>query len=187
MIPPHPDSRRGHLLTLTLAGALLATTGCDSRDDVGPAPPPSDAIVGVPGEIALVPGPEVSEPGTIQNPYSGDPYAIAEGQRFYTWYNCGACHGGLGGGGMGPPLRDGQWIYGGDPVSVYRSIMQGRPEGMPGFIGRITDDQVWRIVAFIEALEGDDFDFEPPLRPPRDRVHPSAFADGDGQLSPTEP
>lgn len=86
---------------------------------------------------------------------------------------------------MGPPLRDGRWIYGGDAVSLYRSIMQGRPEGMPGWHGKIPDDQVWRIVAFIEALEGDDFSFDPPLRPPRNRVHPSALENAG--LSPTEP
>ncbi len=202
-------TRLARLGTLTMVGVLLAAVGCDSRRAAQPAPPSArDAIIGVPGEVALIPGPGGAPgsaenpysgdsgavalipgsdvaPGSVDNPYSGDSGAIADGRRLYIWYNCGACHGELGGGGMGPPLRDQQWIYGGDAVSIYRSIMQGRPQGMPGWIGKIPDDQVWQIVAFIEALAGDEFDFDPALRPPRNRVHPSAF--GDGQLSPTEP
>lgn len=179
---PLSTRRRGLVLLL----GLLTSVACDGVEDVGPTPPSAaDAVIGIPGEIALVPGPARTSDVAVENPYAGDADAIAEGQRLYTWYNCGACHGALGGGGMGPPLRDGEWIYGGDAVSIYRSIMQGRPEGMPGWIGQIPDDQVWRIVAYIQALEGDDFDFEPALRPPRSRVHPSAL--GDAQLSPTEP
>ena len=174
--------------TLAITGMLLVAAGCDSQRDVEPTPPSAqDAITGVPGEIPLTPGPAGASSSAIQNPHSGNPGAIAEGRRLYTWYNCGACHGELGGGGMGPPLRDEQWIYGGDAVSIYRSIMQGRPEGMPGWVGRIPDDQAWQIVAFVEALAGDDFDFEPALRPPRNRVHPSALEERDAQLSPTEP
>ena len=182
---PRPANAPGFIV---LTGLLLAAGACDSRNEMEPTPPDAaDAVVGVPGEIALEPGPVIgTDTGrAFVNPYSGDAEAVAEGRRLYTWYNCGACHGALGGGGMGPPLRDGQWIYGGDAVSIYRSIMQGRPEGMPGWIGRIPDDQAWRIVAFVGALASDDFDFEPPLRPPRNRVPEAAL--GDGALSPTEP
>ena len=179
----HPSTRRALIVPALAALGLLGCSGDPETARTVSATP--DSILGIPGEIALVPGPDTVQAIPPAGPYSGDPEAVAEGRRLYGWYNCAACHGALGGGGMGPPLRDGRWIYGGDAVSVYRSIMQGRPEGMPGWHGKIPDDQVWRIVAFIEALEGDDFDFEPPLRPPRNRVPPSALENAG--LSPTEP
>jgi cytochrome c oxidase cbb3-type subunit III len=86
------------------------------------------------------------------NPYEGDERAIGEGQRLYGWFNCAGCHGALGGGGIGPPLRDERWIYGSAPDQIFLSIVQGRPQGMPVYGGRIPDDTVWRIVAFVQSL-----------------------------------
>lgn len=162
---------------------LVLLVGCGGGGDEGPSRPPvADAVVGVPGDIALVPGPPEERP-SVPNRYAGDENAIAEGGRLYTWYNCADCHGTLGGGGMGPPLRDGNWIYGGEPIDIYRSIMEGRPEGMPGWIGKIPDDQVWKIVAYLRVLpEGGGP--PPSLRPPAHRVPGGG---GAGTLSPTEP
>lgn len=162
-----------------VAGALslLAFTACerDEPDRVA-APPAGGPIAGVPGEVHIVPGPAFATM-SVTNPYAGDPNAINEGERLYGWYNCGGCHGALGGGGMGPPLRDEDWIYGGDAISVFESIMEGRPEGMPTWQGKISHDQGWKIVAYIESLaEGGH---EPALNPPEDRV-PSGGG-GSGQ------
>ncbi len=79
-------------------------------------------------------------------------YALAEGQRLYTWFNCNGCHGLSGGGGMGPPLRDPQWIYGGSPRNVYDSIVSGRPNGMPSFGGRIPRFQARQLTAYVLSL-----------------------------------
>lgn len=155
----------------------LGACGPDEPERVA-APPAGGPIAGIPGEVHLVPGPAYARTIAVDNPYAGDPTAVDDGERLYGWYNCAGCHGALGGGGMGPPLRDDDWIYGGDPISIYESIMEGRPEGMPTWQGKIPDDQAWKIVAYIRSLgEGGH---EPVLTPPEDRV-PSSGESGGGQ------
>lgn len=87
------------------------------------------------------------------NPYDANAYGIAQGQRLYTWMNCAGCHA-HGGGAIGPPLMDGEWIYGADPENIFLSIVEGRPNGMPSFRGRMTDQQVWQLVAYVQSLSG---------------------------------
>jgi cytochrome c oxidase cbb3-type subunit 3 len=53
---------------------------------------------------------------------------------------------------MGPALMDDQWIYGYAPDQVYLSILEGRPQGMPTFRGRIPDDQIRQIAAYVRSL-----------------------------------
>jgi cytochrome c oxidase cbb3-type subunit III len=85
--------------------------------------------------------------------YDDNAYAVAEGKRLYRWYNCSGCHFN-GGGGIGPALMDSEWRYGSDPASLFASIVQGRPNGMPSFGGHIPDDQVWKIVAYVRSMGG---------------------------------
>jgi cytochrome c oxidase cbb3-type subunit III len=100
----------------------------------------------------LFAGPRVATP-QITNPYDGNVLAIREGERFYQWFNCGGCHGAIGGGAIGPPLRDRDWIYGGSPLQIYRSIVEGRPQGMPAYRG-IPDEALWKIIAYVTSLGG---------------------------------
>jgi cytochrome c oxidase cbb3-type subunit 3 len=37
---------------------------------------------------------------------------------------------------------------------VAASILQGRPNGMPAFAGRIPEDQVWQLVAYVRSMSG---------------------------------
>ena len=90
-------------------------------------------------------------PPAVANPFEDNVQAIRDGQRFYSWFNCAGCHGAIGGGGMGPPLRDQDWIYGGDPAQIYHSIVQGRPQGMPAYRG-LPDDTVWKLVTYVRSL-----------------------------------
>ena len=85
-------------------------------------------------------------------PFAGAPTPRADGPRLYTWFNCAGCHGGKGGGGIGPPLADNDWIYGGQPENIFQTIVQGRPNGMPAFGSQIADAQLWKIVAFVRTL-----------------------------------
>ncbi|HYG97530.1 MAG TPA: c-type cytochrome [Terriglobales bacterium] len=85
--------------------------------------------------------------------YSENAYAVGEGKRLYLAFNCYGCHAN-GGGGIGPPLLDGYWKYGGHPPDIYRSIVEGRPNGMPSFRGKIPEYQVWWLVAYVRSMSG---------------------------------
>ena len=89
-----------------------------------------------------------------ENPVEGNVFAINEGQRLFDAYNCTGCHF-RGGGGIGPALMDDVWIYGKEPADLYNSIVQGRPNGMPAWGGKIPEYQVWQLVAYIQVLAGD--------------------------------
>jgi cytochrome c oxidase cbb3-type subunit 3 len=87
------------------------------------------------------------------NPYEQNAYAVSQGKRWFRWYNCGGCHAN-GGGSIGPPLMDDQWIYGAEPAQIVATILQGRPNGMPSFAGRIPEDQAWQIAAYVRSMSG---------------------------------
>lgn len=87
------------------------------------------------------------------SPYDGNAYAVNEGKRLFTWFNCTGCHA-QGGGGEGPALIDRTWRYGSEPGAVFTSIVAGRPKGMPAFAGKIPEQQVWQLVAYVRALGG---------------------------------
>lgn len=90
---------------------------------------------------------------TATNESENRAYDVAEGKRLFTQYNCSGCHFN-GGGGIGPALMDAQWIYGDKPVNVYDTIVEGRPNGMPSFIHKIPDNQVWQLVAYVRSMSG---------------------------------
>ena len=82
---------------------------------------------------------------------AGNAYHLAQGQRLYAWMNCSGCHA-HGGGGMGPPLRDDEWRYGASMQQIVATIMDGRPNGMPSFRNRITEDQAWQLASYVRSL-----------------------------------
>lgn len=85
--------------------------------------------------------------------YQESAYAASEGKRLYEASNCVGCHQ-HGGGGIGPALMDSEWIYGSAPQQIYADIVQGRPNGMPSFGGKIPEYQVWELVAYVRSLSG---------------------------------
>jgi cytochrome c oxidase cbb3-type subunit 3 len=89
---------------------------------------------------------------SVANPFEGDQQALADGERLFGLMNCAGCHGPQGGGGMGPPFRDRDWIYGDDPASIFQSIVQGRPNGMPAFGHMLPDEQIWKLALFVRSL-----------------------------------
>src|SRR5680860_1483994 len=72
----------------------------------------------------------------------------------YMAFNCVGCHFN-GGGGMGPPLMDDQWIYGGSVENIAASILQGRPNGMPSFRAIVAGNQVWQLAAYVKSLSAE--------------------------------
>ena len=97
----------------------------------------------------------------LANPFEGDARKATEGGALFVSYNCADCHGAEGSGAMGPSLADGRWHFGGSAGAVFQSIYEGRPDGMPSWGGRIPDDQIWRLVAYVQSLgKGKDLSTE---------------------------
>jgi cytochrome c oxidase cbb3-type subunit III len=143
--------------TPTIAGfAMLATLAlfgaCKREDRALRAPPPAISREEGVRISELQPGPHGPD-AHMKSHYDENAYAQSEGKRLYEAFNCVGCHA-HGGGGMGPPLLDEKWRYGADPDQVYLSIMQGRPNGMPSFRGKLNQNQVWEIVAYVRSLSG---------------------------------
>jgi cytochrome c oxidase cbb3-type subunit 3 len=93
-------------------------------------------------------------PGSpAKNHYEENAHAMAEGQRLFTAFNCTGCHGN-GGGGIGPALMDPKWRYGSEPEQVFATILEGRPNGMPAFRGKLPEHQAWQIAAYVRSLSG---------------------------------
>lgn len=134
-----------------LSGALLALA-CEREArpfrEIAPAVQPSTAHRVSPNQ----PGP-VTEVRGVESPYDANAFAIAEGKRLYSWFNCVGCHA-HGGGAIGPALMDDAWIYGGRGDDIFASIVEGRPNGMPSYGGKIPAQQVWQIVAYVRSLGG---------------------------------
>ena len=82
------------------------------------------------------------------------------GGRMNLSYNCLDCHGADGSGAMGPSFQDGRWHFGGSPAEVFESIYQGRPDGMPAWGGRISNDQIWMLTAYVRSLASKDLSTE---------------------------
>ena len=92
-------------------------------------------------------------PAASGNQVEHNAYSLSEGKTLFAAYNCTGCHAN-GGGGMGPALMDDEWIYGYQPDQIFRTILEGRPNGMPAFRQRIPDYQIWQLAAFVRAMGG---------------------------------
>ena len=133
-------------------GALLLLMACEREERRFREMPAGAARRNRERLVTLVPGPKTPDV-KVENPYGYNAYGIAEGKRLFSWYNCVGCHA-HGGGGMGPPLMDERWRYGSDPENIFATIVEGRPNGMPSFRGKIPEHQVWQLVAYVRSLSG---------------------------------
>jgi cytochrome c oxidase cbb3-type subunit 3 len=144
---------RGAIVSIALLSlGLLTLTGCRREERGFRVSPPSisrDEGVRV---SPLQPGPHGPETH-LKSSYDESAPAQNEGQRLFSAFNCVGCHA-HGGGGMGPPLMDEKWRYGSAPDQIYLTIMQGRPNGMPAFRGKLNENQAWELVAYVRSLSG---------------------------------
>jgi cytochrome c oxidase cbb3-type subunit 3 len=138
---------------MVLVLALLGLTGCDREArryrELSATSNPDTAV----RVTALQPG-AARQPEPVQSPDQFNAWGIGEGKRLYSAFNCTGCHGMNGGGAIGPALIDDKWIYGGRPDQIYATISQGRPDGMPSFGGHVTTQQIWQLVAYVQAMSG---------------------------------
>ena len=112
---------------------------------------PENLSVGFPSQL---------KPLLVTNPFEGDKRAIGVGGQLFVGYNCLDCHGAEGSGATGPSFQDGRWHFGGSPGEVFESIYQGRPDGMPSWGGRISNDQIWMLTAYVRSLSSKDLSTE---------------------------
>lgn len=143
---------RERALLLGVVGlAVASTVGCEreTRDFV---PPRQGERV---GQAASAPASAaaIALAAAMVGRYEHNAYAVSTGKRLWTWYNCNGCHAN-GGGGSGPALMDDVWIYGGDAGTIYLTIANGRPNGMPAFASRIPQDQIWQLAAYVRSMAG---------------------------------
>ena len=142
---------REALLSITLLLILLLSS-CKREERGFRVQPPDSASINSKALTDLQPGSQ-SSPPEIKNEYEENAYALSEGKRLYSSYNCNGCHS-QGGGGMGPALMDDKWIYGARPEQIFSTIVEGRPNGMPSFRGRVPDFQVWQLSAYVRSMSG---------------------------------
>lgn len=119
------------------------------------APPPSASWLAEPLSAIRTSGLDAAGEDSlpeVENPYADDPNAPAQGAQLYQAFNCAGCHGGAGGGGIGPPLADDEWIYGGSDANIYATVVQGRPNGMPAFGPALSGEAVWKLAAYVKSL-----------------------------------
>ncbi len=143
------------LVWIAIPAIVGWTTACGRTPPSGgtsAAPPPMITAVGpVPGASGDPAGAASGAAGQA-NPYSQDRTAATEGRQLFVRFNCSGCHGGRAGGGMGPSLRDVDWLYGNREAQLFSSIAEGRAHGMPSWQPQLTPDQIWKLVTYIKSL-----------------------------------
>ena len=136
----------------TATALMLMASGCEREVRPYQGLAVASARSQQPTLSQLYPG--AQPPAAPENsPFQENAYGMSEGKRLFDNYNCSGCHA-HGGGGMGPPLMDDQWIYGSHPANIFETIVEGRPNGMPSFRNKISDQQVWQIVAYVQSMSG---------------------------------
>lgn len=114
-------------------------------------PPVTDAL----GDIRLMANGINGTPPEVYfalgKPYEKTAFDLSQGKRLYSWFGCAECHA-TGEGGKGPSFIDGWWYYGPSMESIFASIRDGRPHGMPAFGEKMTTDQIWQLAGYIKTL-----------------------------------
>jgi cytochrome c oxidase cbb3-type subunit III len=144
---------RNDIAIAALAFCVVLTAGCE-RERREYHSSPTTAAAPHPRLSTLQPGDPLASPlDPVGLHYEKNAYHISQGGRLYRWFNCNGCHAN-GGGSIGPALMDAQWRYGGHIDEIHASILEGRPNGMPSWRGKLTDQQAWQLSAYIRALSG---------------------------------
>ncbi|HEY3851768.1 MAG TPA: c-type cytochrome [Steroidobacteraceae bacterium] len=131
--------------------ALTLAAGCNNGSHVA-LPSNEPAEVGV-IDSALDPGVGHSLVTTDARAaaYYNNAEAVNTGKRLFSQYNCSGCHSN-GGGGMAPDLMDDVWIYGSRLEQIHQTLVDGRPNGMPAWGGKVPDQQLWALAAYVRSL-----------------------------------
>lgn len=170
--------------TIEMAEAENAPAA-DSGTSAGTTPEPEDAAgeaaeadtdaAASGGDKAPTEVVESTEKGQLKNPYADDPESVAEeGHKIYMGLGCNGCHGGTGGGGMGPPLTNPIWVYGSDGDTLFRFVTLGSDgyqkeynatrKGSENVVGPMppmgganieSADDLWKVISWIRTINPD--------------------------------
>jgi cytochrome c oxidase cbb3-type subunit 3 len=126
--------------------------GCEREERGFRVQPPDSRRIDTKQLTDLTAGQPVLQP-SVKNEYEQNAFALSEGKRLFDQMNCSGCHA-HGGGAIGPPLMDDKWIYGSRPEQIFSTIVEGRPNGMPSFHGKLPDYEIWQLAAYVRSLSG---------------------------------
>ena len=89
------------------------------------------------------------------NPYAGNEEATAEGKQIYAKL-CQSCHLATGEGRIGPSLTDDQWNHPrlDTDVGRFEIIYGGGAGAMQAFGRRIDQDEILKVMAYIDSFRG---------------------------------
>jgi cytochrome c oxidase cbb3-type subunit 3 len=140
------------LIKLVVGTTIIAQSACNWNPHTGAQPAEQPNRPGV-IDSALDPGVDHSlvttDPRAMA--YYDNAEAVNTGKRLFQQYNCSGCHSN-GGGGMGPDLMDDVWIYGGRLEQIHQTLVEGRPNGMPSWGGKVPDEQLWQLSVYVRSL-----------------------------------
>jgi len=89
-----------------------------------------------------------------KNPFAGNAEAIATGKATFEAVCAGYCHSTENSNrpGQCPILFDCEWKYGSSDGEIFHTVTEGVPKTqMIGFKGRIPDDLLWKIIAYLRS------------------------------------
>ena len=149
------------------AAAGFIALGAAVAQDASPAASPGaqgepmtfTSIFGEPLQVTE-PGPDETFTAQVEefhvtgeNPYTGDQEAIDAGQSVYE-QRCRSCHGAEARGGMGPSLVDETVRHerATTDKGLFEIIYGGASGAMPAFHDRLPQDDMLRVMAYLESL-----------------------------------
>jgi cytochrome c oxidase cbb3-type subunit 3 len=139
--------------TKVFAAVLILLSACGMNHQEPQTPSSPTVGTGAVVASALAPGLDHSimtvDPRAA--PYYNNAAAVNDGKRLFGQYNCSGCHSN-GGGGIGPSLMDDEWIYGDRLEQIHQTLVEGRPNGMPTWGGKIPDEQLWQLSAYVRSM-----------------------------------
>jgi cytochrome c2 len=103
--------------------------------------------------LVLTPSPIRAE-SPSPNPFTGNAQAIKEGKTNFEMICAGYCHVTENSTrpGQCPSLFDCEWKDGGSDEQIFHTIAEGVPKTqMIGFKGRLPDEMLWKIIAYLRS------------------------------------
>jgi cytochrome c oxidase cbb3-type subunit III len=143
------------IATAASYAAISLAAFAGDHDAPGQVEPPATKTLSIPlGDVPGAPNVRADLANKVHNPYEGRASAVEDGKVLFQKMNCVYCHQFKGTGLIGPSLANGQWRYGGRPAEIFKSIYEGRPQGMPAWGEAMPTDKIWQVVSYIVSLGG---------------------------------